>query len=69
VKKRRKSLVLMEKKVMQACFKEKKRSNEVPRARKVSLKGQRECTVSHAQWHSCVKNPTVKPQSLIGILI
>jgi len=52
----RKSLVLMEKKAMGTYFKEEKGSYIVSRVRKVSLKGQKECTVGRMQWHNRAKN-------------
>ena len=60
-KKMKKSLVLREKKVMETCFKEEKRSHDVSRSRKASLKGQRECTIGHVLWHDRAENPAMKP--------
>jgi len=37
-------------------FDEEKRFYEVSKARKASLKGQKGCTVGHAQWHNRVEN-------------
>jgi len=54
----------MENEAIGTYFEEEKRPYKFSRARKASLKGQRECTVGHAQWHNHVGNLVVQPNFL-----